>query len=218
MGEAGMRTDVFVLHPTIAFIGRVMFTLIFFLSGITHFTDLKQYVALMPSAIPFRTFWVMASEGAIAVPDLVTYVPVDFEKESLADELARAGFDAREPAFFSWLGVTPYLRLGSVMATLRYVAAATRTGGGVVFDYAIAPRLLPPRRRAAFDALARRVSAAGEPWQTFFEPSSLVQDLRAMGFGRVVDFGPEELNARYFAGRADCLRLGGSARLMSASP
>jgi len=61
MGEAGMRTDVFVLHPTIAFIGRVMFTLIFFLSGITHFTDLKQYVALMPSAIPFRTFWVMAS-------------------------------------------------------------------------------------------------------------------------------------------------------------
>ena len=56
-----MRTDVFVLHPTIAFIGRVMFTLIFFLSGITHFTDLKQYVALMPSAIPFRTFWVMAS-------------------------------------------------------------------------------------------------------------------------------------------------------------
>ncbi|HYR96346.1 MAG TPA: class I SAM-dependent methyltransferase, partial [Candidatus Binatus sp.] len=174
--------------------------------------------ALMPSAIPFRTFWVMASEGAIAVPDLVTYVPVDFETESLADELERAGFDAREPAFFSWLGVTPYLRLGSVMATLRYVAAATRTGGGVVFDYAIAPRLLPPRRRAAFDALARRVSAAGEPWQTFFEPSSLVQDLRAMGFGRVVDFGPEELNARYFAGRADCLRLGGSARLMSASP
>ena len=38
-----------------------MFTLIFFLSGITHFTDLERYVALMPAAIPFRPFWVMIS-------------------------------------------------------------------------------------------------------------------------------------------------------------
>jgi uncharacterized membrane protein YphA (DoxX/SURF4 family) len=41
--------------------GRGMFTLIFFLSGITHFTDLPSYVALMPEAIPFRPFWVLIS-------------------------------------------------------------------------------------------------------------------------------------------------------------
>ena len=45
----------------VAIVGRVMFTLIFFLSGITHFTDLGTYVALMPEAIPFRPFWVMIS-------------------------------------------------------------------------------------------------------------------------------------------------------------
>ena len=45
----------------IALAGRVMFTLIFFLSGITHFTDLPSYVALMPEAIPFRPFWVLVS-------------------------------------------------------------------------------------------------------------------------------------------------------------
>jgi len=48
----------------VALAGRVMFTLIFFLSGITHFTDLASYVALMPEAIPFRPFWVMTS-GAV---------------------------------------------------------------------------------------------------------------------------------------------------------
>ncbi len=53
--------DVVVLNPAIAVVGRVMFTLIFFLSGITHFTDLSDYVALMPAAIPFRAFWVMTS-------------------------------------------------------------------------------------------------------------------------------------------------------------
>jgi len=49
------------VHPAIAVAGRVMFALIFFLSGITHFTDLNAYVALMPAAIPFRPFWVMIS-------------------------------------------------------------------------------------------------------------------------------------------------------------
>ena len=53
--------DVLLLHPTVAMTGRVMFTLIFFLSGITHFTTLDNYVALMPAAIPFRPFWVMIS-------------------------------------------------------------------------------------------------------------------------------------------------------------
>ncbi|MGH7819698.1 MAG: hypothetical protein ACREQ9_07990 [Candidatus Binatia bacterium] len=31
------RNDVLLLHPGIAVAGRVMFALIFFLSGITHF-------------------------------------------------------------------------------------------------------------------------------------------------------------------------------------
>lgn len=56
-----MSNDVFLLHPAIALTARVMFTLIFFLSGFTHFTNLGDYVALMPAAIPFRTFWVMIS-------------------------------------------------------------------------------------------------------------------------------------------------------------
>jgi len=48
-------------HPRIAVAGRVLFTLIFFLSGITHFTDQATYVALMPAVIPFRGFWVAIS-------------------------------------------------------------------------------------------------------------------------------------------------------------
>ena len=61
------RNDIVVLRPAIAIAGRVMFTLIFFLSGVAHFTDLNRFVALMPAAIPFRTFWVMIS----AVVELV---------------------------------------------------------------------------------------------------------------------------------------------------
>jgi len=54
-------SDVVVQHSAIGMTGRVMFTLIFFLSGITHFTTLDNYVALMPAAIPLRPFWVIIS-------------------------------------------------------------------------------------------------------------------------------------------------------------
>ena len=49
------------LHPTIGITGRILFTLIFFLSGVTHFTDIDGYVSLIHESIPFRTFWVLIS-------------------------------------------------------------------------------------------------------------------------------------------------------------
>jgi putative oxidoreductase len=55
------RSDWTVVHPGIGITGRVMFTLIFFLSGITHFTGMADYVALMPAVIPAREFWIAIS-------------------------------------------------------------------------------------------------------------------------------------------------------------
>ena len=48
-------------HHAISLIGRLLFTLIFFLSGVTHFTDIEGYTSLMHESIPFRTFWVLIS-------------------------------------------------------------------------------------------------------------------------------------------------------------
>src|SRR5271163_1639382 len=45
----------------------------------------------------------------IAIPTSLTFVPIDFERQTLAAGLEQAGFDAGAAAFFSWLGVTPYL-------------------------------------------------------------------------------------------------------------
>jgi uncharacterized membrane protein YphA (DoxX/SURF4 family) len=59
--ESMPAADVTVLRPAIATTGRIMFTLIFFLSGITHFTGMGDYVALMPAVIPWRPFWVAVS-------------------------------------------------------------------------------------------------------------------------------------------------------------
>jgi hypothetical protein len=55
-----------------------------------------------------------------------------------------------------------------------------------------------------------------EPWQALFDPGLLTRDLRAMGFGYVVDKGPEEINARYFKDRKDGLQVGSLSHLMNA--
>src|ERR1700722_14890047 len=49
------------------------------------------------------------AEAGLASPASLTFAPVDFERQTLADGLAAAGFDAAKPPFFAWLGVTVYL-------------------------------------------------------------------------------------------------------------
>ncbi|MGX6602907.1 class I SAM-dependent methyltransferase [Micromonosporaceae bacterium Da 78-11] len=129
------------------------------------------------------------AEAGIAVPGSVTYVGVDFERESLADQLRLAG-----PAFFLWLGVVPYLTRAGFDETLSVVAEDSE----VVFDYAQSPERMAPERRAALEARADRVAKIGEPWLTYFEPEEIAADLRAKGFTEIEDLGPAGLAARFF--------------------
>ncbi len=154
-------------------------------------------------------------EAGIAIPDSLTFAPVDFEQQTLADGLNRAGFRADEPAFFSMLGVVVYLTKTAVMETFKFVASLP-AGSEIVFDYGILSSMLSERQRSAREYLARRVAAIGEPWITYFDPVSLEGDLRAMGFKQVEDFGLEAAKERYFKDRTDGLRISGSAHLMKA--
>ncbi|HVP76386.1 MAG TPA: SAM-dependent methyltransferase [Thermodesulfobacteriota bacterium] len=154
-------------------------------------------------------------EIGMTLPADLTFAPVDFETQTLEEGLRDAGYDPANCTFFSWLGVTEYLTTETVMATLRFIASAPRESG-IVFDYMISPSLLSADQRARFDALARRVGSAGEPWQAFFDPEVLTRDLRAMGFRRVEDMGPKEINAKYFNDRKDRLRVGSLSHLMNA--
>jgi len=155
------------------------------------------------------------SEIGMTLPGDLTFAPVDFETQTLEEGLRDAGYDPGKGTFFSWLGVTEYLTTEAVMATLRF-AASTPAGSGIVFDYMISPSLLAPAQRARFDGLARRVGSAGEPWQASFDPEVLTRDLRTIGFRRVEDIGPEEINSRYFKDRKDQLRVGSLSHLMNA--
>lgn len=152
----------------------------------------------------------------LAEPPSLTFVPVDFEHQSLVDELERAGLDRAQPAFFSWLGVTPYLTKAAVWSTLGTVAALGHEGGGITFDYAVPVESLNFIQRAKFAVLAARVAKVGEPFQTFFDPDALKEKLLATGFAKVRDRGPDALNDKYFAGRVDGLSVGEMGHVLTA--
>lgn len=176
--------------------------------------DLRVFEVDQPATQAWKRM--RLAEVGLAEPTSLTFVPVDFEQQSLADELTRAGLVPDAPTFFSWLGVTPYLTKAAVIATLSTVAQLTRSGGGITFDYAVPVESLNVLQRAKFAVLASRVAAAGEPFQSFFDPAALDRQLRALGFVAVKDRGPEALNARYFSDRADGLSVGDMGHIVTA--
>jgi methyltransferase (TIGR00027 family) len=141
----------------------------------------------------------MLAAAEIAVPDTLTYVAVDFERQTLAEALDAAGFAATERSFFSWLGVVPYLSEAAVFSTLGTIA---RLAGGadVVFDYVNPLGSVPPAGRAAHRALTERVASAGESFRSFFDTEDICARMRATGFRHVDDIGPDRVAARFFSG------------------
>ena len=147
------------------------------------------------------------ARAAIALPDSAKLVAVDFEKDTLETQLHKAGLRLDEPVCFSWLGVTVYLSNDTVLETLRFVAARPR-GSSITFDYRIPSSMLKPIEKAIAEYSAGMFAAMGEPWISAFDPESLQQTLREMGFSCVANLGPADLNARYFVKRKDGLQTG----------
>jgi methyltransferase (TIGR00027 family) len=136
----------------------------------------------------------LLAEAGIPIPPSLRFVPIDFERETMAEGLEKAEFDPGHPTFFMWLGVVPYLTPGTVWSTLEFVR---RLAAHVVFDYSDPPETFSPEMRAAHDRRAARVAEIGEPWINYFDPPALHSRLKLMGFRHIEDLGPREIAARY---------------------
>jgi methyltransferase (TIGR00027 family) len=148
------------------------------------------------------------AEAGIPVPPEVSFVPFDFERQGLDIELKNAGLRVGEPAFFSLLGVAPYLANDIVMAIFALIHSFCPKNM-VVFDYLAPSQTLTARERTVFDVLRGEVERGGEPFRGFFLPEALIRGLKRIGFQRVESLTTAEINAFYFRNRLDALTLQG---------
>jgi methyltransferase (TIGR00027 family) len=136
-------------------------------------------------------------------PPQLHFIPVDFDRESLADALLRSSYDPQKLSFFSWLGVTYYLSREAVFATLEAIAKIAPKGSALVFDYMEADAFIPEKAAKRIRLMQTIAAQVGEPMQAGFDPLALAGELKALGFTLEENLSPAEIEGRYFKGRQD---------------
>jgi methyltransferase (TIGR00027 family) len=71
----------------------------------------------------------------IPIPGQLTFVPINFNKETLEDVLFKAGYKKDQKNLFIWEGVTYYLKTNAVDDTLHFIKSTSSVGSTVCFDY-----------------------------------------------------------------------------------
>jgi methyltransferase (TIGR00027 family) len=124
---------------------------------------------------------------------IVSFVPIDFERESVATVLERAGHDRSSPTCWIWEGVVMYLTRDAMRATLAGVAGRSARGSTLIVNYHTAHRRL-------FARLMFRL--IGEPQISAWTREEMAADLRSVGFVVREDSGMTDWNDRFAQGNA----------------
>ncbi len=138
------------------------------------------------------------AEAQLALPPGLILVAVDFERADLAEKLVGAGFQQNLPAFFTWLGVVPYLTPDAIASTLDYMASIQHSE--VVFDYMGPSEAFSENMRGYVTERTEQQEKTDERWASRFEPAGIAAILRSHGFCDIEDIDFQEIASRF--GRA----------------
>ena len=134
-------------------------------------------------------------QAQLAPPPWLTFVPVDFERDDLQQKLSSAGFQRTSAAYFTWLGVVPYLTRDAIDDTLGYIASIPNSE--VVFDYAEPPETWTEDVKAYAAARMAQLEKINEPWVSRFEPAGVAAILRSHGFDDMEDISFQQVVSRF---------------------
>jgi methyltransferase (TIGR00027 family) len=130
------------------------------------------------------------------LPEQVTFVPIDFDTQSLEAVLTRTAFDPSRPAVFVWEGVTQYLSQEAVRRTLAFVGTSA-PGSILVFTYVLKSIIERRSDIPGAEKLMEVVAKRGSPWLFGLEPSSAASFLKPFHLHLVADVGNAEYQASY---------------------
>jgi methyltransferase (TIGR00027 family) len=140
----------------------------------------------------------------VPIPGNVTYVPLDFERGTLASGLRAGGFDPSQPAIVAWLGVSMYLTADALGDTLGAISAFA-PGTQLVMDYMLPKDMRDTAAQQYADAVASFAADRGEPWQTFLTPADLTALLSGCGFESIEHVRQHEMLDAAMWDRQDAL-------------
>jgi methyltransferase (TIGR00027 family) len=133
------------------------------------------------------------------IPSNVTFLPMDFNTQSLGERLKSAGYNEQNKTLFIWQGVTYFLTTAGVENTLAFIAGHSGPGSAVIFDYFYNEILRDPKRTEV-QAMRRTARAFGEDYTFGIDRGQVEAFLTQRGFRDVTDMTMEEIKRVYFTG------------------
>jgi methyltransferase (TIGR00027 family) len=130
------------------------------------------------------------------LPEQVTFLPIDFDTQSLEAVFTGTTFDFSRAAVFVWEGVTQYLSEEAVRRTLAFVGKAA-SGSILVFTYVLKSIIERHADIPGADKLMDVMAKRHVSWLFGLEPSDVPSFLQPFHLHLIGDVGNTEYQARY---------------------
>lgn len=141
-----------------------------------------------------------------SIPERLHLIPIDFSADDLGEALGNSAFDPERPVLFSWLGVTYYLAIEDVRATLKKIADISSSGSMVIFDYLDEDAFDPEKVSLRVRKMIQITGVAGEPMKTGFDPKSIGDMALELGLEAVENLEPSQIQQRWFSKQREGMR------------
>ena len=132
-----------------------------------------------------------------AVPTHVTYVPIDFNSQTIEEELPASGYDRNLSTLFIWEGVLVYLTEDAVNETLLFIAENALPGSSIVLDYAHKSFIDGTYKPRGGPEASSYAKMQGEPYIFGIEESAIEEFMSVRGFEVISHLRPADLERTY---------------------
>jgi methyltransferase (TIGR00027 family) len=139
----------------------------------------------------------------LRIPPNLTFVPIDFDRESLPAMFEEAGFDHDKRSLFLLEGLLMYLKAESVNATFQTIRAFGGKGSEVVFDYVYGSVLRREDLYYGEKDMIDTVDRVAEGWHFGIEKGKIEEFLGTYDMTLIEERKAEDLEMMYYKG---CLK------------
>lgn len=131
------------------------------------------------------------------LPQRVTFLPIDFDTQSLEAIFKGTTFDFASPAIFVWEGVTQYLTEAAVRSTLAFIGTSA-PGSILVFTYVLKSVIERRSDIPGAQKMMDMVDKRGAAWLFGLQPSDIATYLSPFHLQLITDVGNTEYQTNYF--------------------
>jgi len=166
-------------------------------------SSLPIYEVDLPQIIAYKESKIRQILGA--VPGYVRLVPIDFDRQELAQVLASHGYSSSQKSFVIWEGVTQYISATAVSSVFTFLASL-EPASRLIFTY-ILKDFIDGTRTHGLEQMYQQTRLKQQIWQFGMRPDQVGPYIGQYGWKEIEQLGPEAFRQRFLTpvGRTDPL-------------